>query len=77
VARSHAEFTAKIGAALEEADEAVFWLDHLRRAELASAASIDAFYQESLEMAAILGAAKRTCTRNASLGRVNPTRQVR
>ncbi len=69
VARSHAEFTAKIGVALEEADETVFWLEHLRRANLAPAPAIDAVFQESLEMAAILGAAKRTCTRNAQLRR--------
>ena len=28
--RSHAEFTAKLGGALEEADECVYWLEHAR-----------------------------------------------
>jgi four helix bundle protein len=63
LARSHAEFTAKIGIALEEADETVFWLEHLRRAGLVTEDTVAASLQESLEMAAILGAARRTCTR--------------
>jgi four helix bundle protein len=75
LARSHAEFTAKIGVALEEADETVFWLEHLRQAELAPEAAIDAVLQESLEMAAILGASKRTCTRNARQNRAWPRRR--
>jgi len=28
--RSHAEFTAKLGGAVEEADECVYWLEHAR-----------------------------------------------
>jgi four helix bundle protein len=34
-ARSHAEFTAKIGSVLEEADESQFWLQHLDACRLA------------------------------------------
>jgi four helix bundle protein len=33
VARSHAEFTAKIGLALEECDESVYWLQISRRSD--------------------------------------------
>ena len=74
VARSHAEFTAKIGTALEEADETVFWLEHLRQAGMLSEDAVAASLQESLEMAAILGASKRTSTGNAKLRRTNPKR---
>ena len=74
LARSHAEFTAKIGTALEEADETVFWLEHLRRSELAPEHAIDAVLQESLEMAAILGASKRTSARNGRLKAAHKTR---
>jgi len=35
-ARSRAEFVAKLGVVLEEADETVFWLDLLRDAEVFS-----------------------------------------
>jgi four helix bundle protein len=74
LARSHAEFTAKIGTALEEADETVFWLEHLRRAGMVSEEAVAAILQESLEMAAILGASKRTSLRNARLKGVRPRR---
>jgi len=36
-ARSHAEFTAKIGVVAEEADESVYWLDVVAGAKLAMA----------------------------------------
>jgi four helix bundle protein len=70
VARSHAEFTSKIGTALEEADETVYWLEYLSRVGwLKEDATFAEVLQESLEMAAILGASKRTSTRNAHLRR--------
>ena len=36
-ARSHAEFTARIGMVAEEADESSFWLDFIAAASLVSA----------------------------------------
>jgi four helix bundle protein len=62
-ARSHAEFTAKIGVALEEADEAVFWLAHLQGIGITIGA-LDELHQEALEIVAILAAARRTSLRN-------------
>ncbi len=75
VARSHAEFTSKIGTALEEADETLYWLEYLSRVGWLPEDAIYAeVLQESLEMAAILGASKRTSTRNARLRRSHPRR---
>lgn len=75
VARSHAEFTSKIGTALEEADETVYWLEYLSRVGwLKEDSTYARVLQESVEMAAILGASKRTSTRNAHLRRTRPRR---
>ncbi len=65
LARSRAEFLAKLGTVREEADEASFWLEFIHRARLWSTAA-DAetsLHQESIEIAAMVGAAYRT-TRN-------------
>jgi four helix bundle protein len=53
-ARSRREFVAKLGIAQEEADEAVFWFEHL--AATGSVAESDAapILQEAREVAAIL-----------------------
>ncbi len=75
VARSHAEFTSKVGTALEEADETIYWLEYLSRVGwLPEDTAYAEVLQESLEMAAILGASKRTSTRNAYLKRTRPRR---
>lgn len=70
-ARSHAEFTAKIGLALEEADEAAFWLAHLRGIGVTTA-PLEELYEEAMELVAILGASRRTSLRNEA--RYRPTR---
>jgi four helix bundle protein len=59
-ARSHAEFTAKIGIAAEEADENVFWLEHLRDCGLVAAADIESHLTEARELSAIFTASART-----------------
>jgi hypothetical protein len=53
---------ARIGTVLEEADEALFWADHLG-AECGGPV-FDAVLQESHEMAAIFGASYRTARAN-------------
>jgi four helix bundle protein len=68
VARSHAEFTAKIGLVLEECDESVYWLEFL--AECGSfGEEIGRLTSEGRELTKILGASKRT-----SRARSRPTR---
>ncbi len=65
LARSHAEFRSKIAVALEEADEALHWLQFAQRAGLASGETVERLVQEAAELAAILGASRRTATRHA------------
>lgn len=52
-ARSHKEFTAKIGTVREEADESRFWLEHLLACKLSSADPVEPLLQEALELVAI------------------------
>ena len=53
-ARSNAEFVAKIGIALEEADESLFWIELLEESEILSASSLASLKQEANELTAIL-----------------------
>ena len=59
-ARSRAEFIAKIGIVVEEADESVFWLELLAEAGIQDRPSLDALIQESSELLAICVATQRT-----------------
>ena len=64
VARSHADFTSKIGIAFEEADESRRWLRLLQAGELLHGESATALLKESLELRAILSSAHLTAKRN-------------
>lgn len=68
VARSHAEFRAKLGVALEEADEAVYWLEYLQRTGRAKEPGWLALLKEARELAKILGASARTSRRRDDPG---------
>jgi four helix bundle protein len=58
--RSHAEFTSKLSTALEEADESLFWLEHLTACGLAPEQDLQKLIAESQELVAILTASVRT-----------------
>ena len=63
-ARSHAEFTAKMGVVSEEADESVFWLTRMVNAKIGSSTvDIRQLLSEAEELARIFGAAHRTARR--------------
>jgi four helix bundle protein len=62
--RSHAEFTAKIGTALEEADETQHWLEHLRDCGLANIAQLRPLLKEAGEIVAILTTSCSTARSN-------------
>jgi four helix bundle protein len=62
--RSHAEFTAKIGVAPEEADEAEFCLQHLRDCGFVSAKTVGPLLQEAGEIVAMLSASCSTARSN-------------
>jgi four helix bundle protein len=59
-ARSKAEFIAKIGVVLEEADETVFWLEMLADAGIVQAAKLRDLLTEANELVAIFSASRRT-----------------
>jgi four helix bundle protein len=62
-ARSHAEFTAKIGTVAEEADESAEWLDLIAGAGLSGAPNLDPVRRESRELLAIFSASVGTARR--------------
>ena len=64
-ARSHAEFTAKIGVVAEEADESVYWLDVVAAAKLTTSPELPKLQQESRELTAIFSRAVGTARLNA------------
>ena len=55
-ARSHAEFTAKIGLVAEEADETAEWLDVVAAAGMVNSAELTRLRGESRELLAIFSA---------------------
>ncbi len=58
--RSHADFVAKVGIALEEADETVYWLDLMLHAKLLPTARIHPVLDEANQLVAIFVASLRT-----------------
>lgn len=59
-ARSKAEFIAKIGVVLEEADETVFWLEMLADSGIVSLEKLKSLVQEANELMLIFSASRRT-----------------
>jgi len=59
-ARSKAEFVAKIGIAVEEADETVFWLEMLADSGIVKSDRLAGLIAEANELLAILAASQRT-----------------
>jgi four helix bundle protein len=64
VARSKAEFCAKLQIALEEADETQFWLGLAAEAEYLPVAMLQDLTQEAAELTAILVASLKAARRN-------------
>ena len=64
-ARSKAEFIASMGIVVEEADEAILWLELMTESGIVSPAKTDALLQEAKELTAIFAASQRTA-RNAA-----------
>lgn len=63
-ARSKADFIAKLGIAIEESDEAEFWLDFIAQSQMAPAGSETGLRQEAHELTAILVQSKKTAGGN-------------
>lgn len=64
-ARSHAEFIAKIGVVVEEADETVFWLELLARAGTVSPEELMSLISEARQLLAIFAASQQTARKRA------------
>lgn len=64
--RSTAEFIAKLGTVVEEIDEAVVWLEHMRDGKIASDPEL---YSEVQQLRRIFGKSLGTARRNAKLKR--------
>lgn len=73
-ARSRAEFIAKLGTAVEEADETEHWLWMLQQLDVQPAAELAALFREAREIRAILAASVGTARRNARAAKAPPTR---
>ena len=62
--RSRREFIAKLGVAVEEADETVFWLELIERTGLSPSAALKTVRGEAQELRAILARSHRTARQN-------------
>jgi four helix bundle protein len=62
-ARSHAEFTAKLGLVAEEADETAEWLDVVAEARMVNSSELTRLRGESRELLAIFSASVGTARR--------------
>ena len=62
-ARSKAEFIAKIGIVVEEADETVFWLEMLGDTDIVARKKMEELLKEANELLAIFAASQRTAKR--------------
>ncbi len=66
-ARSHAEFVAKIGIVLEEADESAFWLELLVATAIVPEAAVTSHRVEASELTAIFTASHKTASAHKRL----------
>ena len=63
-ARSHTEFTARMGVVAEEADESQGWLEFIEAGELLKSETLTRLIAEATELAAITSAAYGTARYN-------------
>ena len=64
-ARSRAEFIAKLGVVIEEADETVFWIECLIESRIVPSERLQPLLKEANELVAIFAAAERTARANS------------
>jgi four helix bundle protein len=66
-ARSRAEFAAKLGVAVEEADESLYWLELVRDGELLPESKLSDLLQEANELTAILASGRKSAVTTSNL----------
>jgi len=67
--RSRAEFIAKVGTIVEEADESVFWLELMREAGTMPDERVSELLAEAKELTAIFAATRITALENSKKNR--------
>jgi len=65
-ARSRADFISKVGIVVEEADEAVFWLELLVESGIAPTSGVTLLMKEANELLAIFAASQLTAKQHAA-----------
>ncbi|MFT5914581.1 MAG: four helix bundle protein [Flammeovirgaceae bacterium] len=58
--RSEKEFLAKLGIAVEEADETIFWLEIIEESEVLNPTQTETIKKEAMEITAILSKSQKT-----------------
>lgn len=66
-AQTKKSFNAKLSIALEEIDESVFWLEIIDELKLVKHEKLNLLLNEAIELTKILGASRRTVTRNLKI----------
>lgn len=74
-ARSTAEFIAKLGVVVEEADECIFWLELLKDAEIIKLKECERLMKESSELLRIFSSSRKTAKENYKIGK-SPKQQI-
>ena len=62
--RSRAEFIAKMGTVIEEADECCFWMELILEGEMLPENKVESLLQEANELTAIMTASRKTAQNN-------------
>ncbi len=70
--RSRPDFIARLGIAIEEADESLYWMEMLVEAELINSDRLNPLMQEANELISILTATVKTARSKTARNRVTP-----
>jgi len=66
-ARSRAEFAAKLGVAVEEADESLYWLELVRDGKLVPNNKLSLLLKEADELTAILASGRKSAATTSNI----------
>ena len=66
-ARSRAEFAAKLGVAVEEADESLYWLELVRDSKLLLENKLSLLLKEADELTAILASGRKSAVNTSNI----------
>ena len=66
-ARSRAEFAAKLGVAVEEADESLYWLELVRDGKLLPENKLSLLLKEADELTAILASGRKSAASTSNI----------